>query len=510
VRLVQVRDGQIMGRLRPTLRELVGEGESLDDVRATLARFVEGRLLVISGDSDDARVEIGHEWLARHWTRLAEWLRETEKNLPLMLRLSDAAQSWQRQGRAGWLLWRGDDLAELRRALPTLEASGSLGRGERVFAHACIAGVRLRRQKKDAARAEQRLREARVLAEQVVYKVNDRLAKMPGTAEVRRDLLSDVMQVLDQLRGEGVGKDDLALLRLRSVGHTQRGGVALTHDNLSVAAREFEQALAIDEELLRQQPNSPQARRDLSISLNQLGEVAGQMGQLGEAKGFFERSLKLREALTAADTTDAQAQRDLSISLEKLGEVAGKYGQLGEAKGFFERSLKLREALAAADTMDAQAQRDLSISVDRLGEVAGQMGQLGEAKDFFERSLKLREALAAADTTDTQAQRDLSVGFERLAQVSRDFGLLAAAQSHQRRALAISHRLAQLAPLSVEIQRTLLVHRLQLGFLHQQNKDRDAARQEAKVATALLDALRPRLPMQDAEELDKEIRLLLC
>ena len=107
------------------------------------------------------------------------------------------------------------------------------------------------------------------------------------------------------------------------------------------------------------------------------------MGQLGEAKVWFERDLKISEKLALADANDAQAQRDLSISLQRLGEVAVKMGRLGEAKVCFERSLKISEKLALAEANDAQAQRDLFISLQRLGDVAVQMGQLGEARVWF-------------------------------------------------------------------------------------------------------------------------------
>jgi tetratricopeptide (TPR) repeat protein len=485
VRLLHYRQGQIIGRLRPTLRELVGEGETLADVRATLARFIEGRLLVIGGDGEDARVEIGHEWLARHWPRLAQWLNEAEQHLPLLLRLSEAAQSWQRQRRAGWLLWRGDDLAELRRALPALQASGSLGGDERAFATACIAGQRQRqvaavagllglititigvgalayyaKQQAQAARAQtevarQRLRQAVSVADRVVFEIDRQLAGVPGTAEIRKTVLGGAMGMLDELRKEADAGSDLGLLRTRMAGHLQRGSLALTHDNLTLARAEYQSGLVLAEDLLRRQPTDAQAQRDLSVSLEKMGEVAGKMGQLGEAKSFFERSGKIRESLVAAHPQDAQAQRDLSISLNKLGEVAGQMGQLGEAKAFFERGLKISESLAAADPQDAQAQRDLSISLEKLGGVAGKMGQLGEAKAFFERDLKISEALAAADPQDAQAQRDLSISLERLGEVARQMGQLGEAKAFFERGLKIRESLAAADPKDAQAQRDL-------------------------------------------------------
>ncbi|HNN97944.1 MAG TPA: NACHT domain-containing protein, partial [Pseudomonadota bacterium] len=290
VRLLQVREGQIVGRLRPSLRELVGEGEKVADVRATLARFIEQRLLVVAGDAEDARVEIGHEWLARHWPRLATWLKEAEQHLPLLLRLSEAAQRWQRQGRRSWLLWRGDDLAELRRNLPALDASGSLSDREQTFARACIAGQQRRQvvalgavlallavtvgvsalalyAKEQTKVAQQRLQQAVSVADRVVFSIDRRLAGVPGMADIRKSILAEAMSMLDELRKAADAGSDLGLLRTRMAGHLQRGDLAQTHDNLTLARSEYQQGLALAEDLLRRQPTDAQAQRDLSISL---------------------------------------------------------------------------------------------------------------------------------------------------------------------------------------------------------------------------------------------------
>lgn len=95
-RLLQTRDGQVLGRRRQTLADLVGDGETLADVRAVLDRFVASRLLVLDGEGAEAMVEIGHESLGRSWQRLAQWLGEAAAYLPELLRLSEDARRWQK------------------------------------------------------------------------------------------------------------------------------------------------------------------------------------------------------------------------------------------------------------------------------------------------------------------------------------------------------------------------------------------------------------------------------
>jgi hypothetical protein len=255
-RLLQTSEGQVLGRRRQTLADLVGDGETLADVRAVLDRFVASRLLVLDGEGAEAMVEIGHESLGRSWQRLAQWLGEAAAYLPVLLRLSEDARRWQKQGQPGSvaageaMIWPCCG----RRCL-MLEASGDLGAGERGFALACVRGVKHRRQKQAAALVKQRVLRAVSIARHVVDRVMTRLQTLSGTAELRKELLADAMRELDSLRTEVSDGISNELLSLRAEGHTRRGDVAMTHDNLATAFREYEAARLIGEGLLRHLPS---------------------------------------------------------------------------------------------------------------------------------------------------------------------------------------------------------------------------------------------------------------
>ena len=57
----------------------------------------------------------------------------------------------------------------------------------------------------------------------------------------------------------------------------------------------------------------------------------------------------MREKLAAANPGNAEAQRDVSVSLNRLGDVLVKAGELGEARKRFQQSLAMDEKLAAAN-----------------------------------------------------------------------------------------------------------------------------------------------------------------
>ncbi len=93
-----------------------GELEQLPGARTVLAHLIDARLLVVREDENDDAVEIIHECLAERWDRLARWRREDVADHALVADLRAAARRWLDTGRSADLLWRGEALAELRRA----------------------------------------------------------------------------------------------------------------------------------------------------------------------------------------------------------------------------------------------------------------------------------------------------------------------------------------------------------------------------------------------------------
>ncbi|MEM9369187.1 MAG: tetratricopeptide repeat protein, partial [Planctomycetota bacterium] len=161
------------------------------------------------------------------------------------------------------------------------------------------------------------------------------------------------------------------------------------------------------QQLAESDPGRAQVQRDLSISLNKLGDVSVQAGDLDAAREFYQQSLDIDERLAESDSGSAQAQRDLSISLNKLGDVSVQAGDLDAAREFYQQSLEIQRQLAESDSGSAQEQRDLSISLERLGDVSVQAGDLDAAREFYQQSLDIDERLAESDSGSAQAQRDL-------------------------------------------------------------------------------------------------------
>ena len=74
----------------------------------------------------------------------------------------------------------------------------------------------------------------------------------------------------------------------------------------------YEESLALRRRLVDTYGETPQALRDLSVSLNSLGQVRRETGEVAGATAAYEESLALRRRLVDAYGETPQALRDLS------------------------------------------------------------------------------------------------------------------------------------------------------------------------------------------------------
>ncbi len=183
-------------------------------------------------------------------------------------------------------------------------------------------------------------------------------------------------------------------------------------------------SLSLAEALLQTNPGSAEAARDVSVSLNRLGEFFAKRGQAGDADkalDYFTRSLDLRGTLLQTNPGSAEATRDVSVSLNTLAQFLATRGQAGDADkalGYFSRSLLLAETLLQTNPDSAQATRNVSVSLNTLANFLAKRGQSGDvekALGYFLRSLDLREALLQANPGSAEATRDVVVSHYQMA-----------------------------------------------------------------------------------------------
>ncbi|MGB8355082.1 MAG: tetratricopeptide repeat protein [Chthoniobacteraceae bacterium] len=258
-------------------------------------------------------------------------------------------------------------------------------------------------------------------------------------------------------------------------------------DDTKKALDHYEQSLKIHERLLKANPDSAQAARDVSVGLHRLGDFLANRGQTGDAKkalDHYERSLKIHERLLKANPESAQAARDVAVSIHRMGNFLANRGQTGDAKkalNYYDRSLKIHERLLKANPESAHAARDVSVGLHTLGDFLAKRGQAGDAKkalDHYERCLKIHERLLKANPESAHAARDVAVGLHTLGGFLTKRGKngdIKRAFEYYKRGLLIHERLLKLNPESARAARdvSVSVHKL-ADFLAKRGQLSDA------------------------------------
>jgi serine/threonine protein kinase/tetratricopeptide (TPR) repeat protein len=319
----------------------------------------------------------------------------------------------------------------------------------------------------------------------VIFDIQDSLSRLPAGSEVRRRLLNTALARLDSLSGEFVKHTAVdrntafALLNMgdlvlqfgeasrsqndsRAAGPGDHGASSSTQAALRLQMR----ALEIFESLANLRPSDAQAKRDLSVSYQNLGNVYVQLGATDKAVRSYQQSLELSEALAKLTPNDPQATRDLFVSYNKLGDMQLKLGATDRALQSYPRALELTEALVKTDPESAVAKRDLSTSHDRLGNVHLQLGAAEKALESYQQGLKLRAALVASAPDSAEAKRDLSVSHNKLGDVYLKLGATDKALQSYQHGRELSEALAKLDPKSAQAQRDLSFSYGRLGDVH--------------------------------------------
>jgi len=256
-----------------------------------------------------------------------------------------------------------------------------------------------------------------------------------------------------------------------------------------LAREAFSNSLAIAQRLAQAEPDRADYQRDLSVSFIKMGDLYRDLGQGELAREAFSNSLAIRRRLAQAEPDRADYQRDLSVSFIKMGDLHRDLGQGELAREAFSDSLAIFQRLAQAEPDRADYQRDLSVSFERMGDLYRALGQGELAREAFSNSLAIRQRLAQAEPDRADYQRNLSVSFIKMGDLYRDLGQGELAREAFSDSLAIAQRLAQAEPDRADYQRDLSVSLDKMGNLYRDLGQGELAREAFSNSLAIAQRL---------------------
>jgi tetratricopeptide (TPR) repeat protein len=330
---------------------------------------------------DPARFEVSADQLAEALLTDIAWIR-------MQTEFGKQAQDWVSAGYPSGLLLRSPALEEAERwiasrphevPLPTAATQTFIAEGRRmqtrrrqVLAASLLAGLVVALGLAgiafwEAARADRNFTAAKQAVDGLVFDIAQGLRGVVGMrVDTIRKILGTAQNTTDQLTQ--TAPNDPQLLRSRVAMFTNFVATYLAAGDVQDAAVAADQSYEINRKLAAKYPDDVQAQRDLSVSLNWLGEVKLQKGDEKGALAAYKERYDIRHRLAAEGQEGTEALRDLSISLDHLGDLELRGDNWKAALGAYQESYDIRTRLAAQAQGDPEAQRDLSTSLYHLGD----------------------------------------------------------------------------------------------------------------------------------------------
>ncbi|MBW4696695.1 MAG: protein kinase [Aphanocapsa lilacina HA4352-LM1] len=172
----------------------------------------------------------------------------------------------------------------------------------------------------------------------------------PNSFQALMDLNIYTGLVSDTLMGMGRPKEALAQSR-EALGYSKQAHLsqplnamalrqyALDYSKIGLIRRELgnpaavedlRQAVVLNEQLVKLDPNNVNARRDLLVAYGQLGRAFEDSGDLEQALAYHRKALGLSEQLARLEPDNAQLQIDLAVSYAVLGRAHRKRSLLAK------------------------------------------------------------------------------------------------------------------------------------------------------------------------------------
>jgi tetratricopeptide (TPR) repeat protein len=215
------------------------------------------------------------------------------------------------------------------------------------------------------------------------YEYMDELGQIPRAAPTLRRMLTHNIELLEQLYA--LNPNDSATQREKSVNLDLTGDALMKYFGDTQAALDaYQESLKISRQIAQNDPGSSQAQRDLSVSLNKLGDINLQLGNSQAALDAYQESLKIRRQIAQNDPGSSQAQRDLLVSFYKQGQILSKLERPQEALEFYRQALEIAEKAVAQDSLNATAQNDLKTLQGLVLGLQVQLKQFDAARTLIE------------------------------------------------------------------------------------------------------------------------------
>ncbi|MFT5468754.1 MAG: hypothetical protein ACI8UO_003866 [Verrucomicrobiales bacterium] len=291
--------------------------------------------------------------------------------------------------------------------------------------------------------------------------------------------------------------------RERSTMYNSRGDILLSQGKPADALLAYGASLSIRQQLLAElnpESNSAESRmlrRDISVSLEGVGDANLAVEDFNAARSAYDESLRIRQELVKADQTGAAAA-DLGVSYAKMGDLDLATGATEDALSRYHAAQTVLEELAKEEPKNLARQRDASAGIARIGEAMLANGDSRGAYESYLAGVTRLEKLNSVFPGNAEIRSDLAKLLIRQGNLNLEFSENEAAAENLEKSEMIFEELVDRDPSNLALRRSLSYVR---GNLAQVLDALGDAHAETDPATALSNY---RASLRESRRLDLE------
>ena len=174
------------------------------------------------------------------------------------------------------------------------------------------------------------------------------------------------------------------------------------------ALRDFDKALAIASQLLKNYPDDVTLAQETAVLYERIGGLQGlMMGRRPEGLQNLNVALKIFRSL-AAQNNNAGFQRAVGAAASVIGGVLVMDGRFQPALASFREELAISESLSERDPQNQQARKDLTSSYYDVGGALMRLGRLGEGLAMIRSAIVLDKQLVSLDPKQAVLRSNLA------------------------------------------------------------------------------------------------------
>jgi len=330
--------------------------------------------------------------------------------------------------------------------------------------------ARIARRERD--RAQQRFNDVRDLARQVIFDLQNKLATIPGTTQVRKDLVATAITYLgtlakDRYADQGLQRE-LATAYLR-IGDIQGNPNKQNLGEFAAALESYAKAERLARALAGP-PAPAQGQRLLADAL--IAQANGALFADDNAKGraLAIEALRVVRERARSEPDSAGAQRQLGAALQSVAAFA----PAREGLPYLQEEASVFEKILAQNRGDLDGQRNAALAHKYIAGRCTWMGSPDEAFTHFKRAEELDESCVRSEPNYPEHKMDLAIDLSQWSDYYEQKHDIAKAIENTRTALSIRRELAAADPNDMWAQNRLAYIVIRLGYLQMHTSARQA------------------------------------